>query len=146
MRYEQQSMFPRQSSYSPFFISGFSQYPDVSRSVSLADTKTSPIYLDAEFSDNEQYRSFLSLDLAETPSTHSVSFKCKVTSSKHTTIKSRPKIKYVPRYSELILPLTQCAAVLSERFPAAALCDPVPRLDLFPQRLFLPLRLVNSSN
>jgi len=77
-------------------MSGFSQNSYVSRYVSLADTKT---YLDVEFSDDEQYHSFLSLDLAETPSTRSFKLRYKVTSSKHTTVKSRSRIKYVPRYS-----------------------------------------------
>jgi len=104
-------------------MSGFFQDSHVSRSV----------FLDVEFNDNEQHRPLLSLDLAETPSTRSVSLKYKVTSPKHTVAKSKPRIKYVPRYSQLILPLTQCAAVLSERFHVVVLCDPVPRPNLFPQ-------------
>ena len=139
-------MFRTHSLYSPLFTSGFLFQPlSPSRSVSLNDIQSSPIYLDVEFSDNDQYRSFLSLDLAETRSTRSVSLKCKISSSKHTIINSRPRIKYVSCFL-CSLYLSQCAAVPSEEFPVAVLCDPVLRPNLSPQQNFPLFRLINPSH
>ncbi|KAJ3572359.1 hypothetical protein NP233_g3133 [Leucocoprinus birnbaumii] len=90
-------MFRAHSPYSPFFTSGLLFEPVSARPTtdSAADKQSIPstIYFDVEFSDDDQYRSFLSLDLAETQSTRSLSLKRKASSKRtgRSSARSRPK-------------------------------------------------------
>jgi hypothetical protein len=65
-------MFRAHSPYSPFFTSGLFSEP---LSPHRLQDSQSAIYLDVVFSDDEHYRSFLSLDLAETLSARSHSLR-----------------------------------------------------------------------
>jgi hypothetical protein len=73
-------MFRANSPYSPFFTSGLLSEPLSARKSDSEPDADATILFDVVFSDDDHYRSFLSLDLAETQSTRSLSLKRKPSS------------------------------------------------------------------
>ncbi|KAF9453528.1 hypothetical protein P691DRAFT_719268 [Macrolepiota fuliginosa MF-IS2] len=120
-------MFRAHSPYSPFFTSGLLSS---ARQDSFPADYQSTIYLDVVFSDDDHYRSFLSLDLAETQSMRSLSLKRKA-SSKHagrSSDRPRPKFDHTPevppRDSQRSMPSPK--PVPSMTLPPPPMRSPIP--------------------
>ncbi|EKM81871.1 hypothetical protein AGABI1DRAFT_105314 [Agaricus bisporus var. burnettii JB137-S8] len=122
-------MFRAHSPYSPFFTSGL-----FSESLSSHDDQ-SAIYLDVVFSDDEHYRSFLSLDLAESLSVCSYSVRRTLPrhkfhiskSSSRDSLRSMPSPKPVPSTTLPPPPGRSTRIASAPRLPSL---PPLPSLEL----------------
>jgi len=110
-------MFRTHSPYSPFFTSGLLSVPsaDVPRRGSLPTSRSLPDVAAAFYftlqprRDEQEFRSFLSLDLAESQSMRSASLKCKASSStKSPSLSSRHPFRF-PYVFSLLIATTQCS-------------------------------------
>jgi hypothetical protein len=133
-------MFRTHSPYSPFFTSGLLSEPsvDVPRRGSLPTSRSLPDVAAAFYGtlqprrDEQEFRSFLSLDLAESQSMRSASLKRKASSStKSPSHSSRHPFRF-PYVSAFLIPTTQCSFCF---------CRPISEAPAPPSPAPTPLRM-----